>query len=1054
MYLSNPRTYDRRYTWMIACLAGLFFQLIAILSSAQPNMSVELKKPAAYESRTLPSEKTGNKKFTASRRFYNDLVSRFNYYFNANNKLNEALAKAKSVHVDDYTQLLSFYNYSLDETAKGQIDSIIYKCTAGILLHDLRSDWVDKLYLLMGKAYLYRKNFDSASTVFQYINYAFAPKDNGYDIPIGSNASNTNGVFTIATKENRSLWKKVSSFPPSRNESFMLQVRTYAEEDELTQASSLLELIRTDPNFPERLRADLHEMYAYVLYKEQAYEASADNLLLALPNAENSLEKARWEYLAAQMYGLAHKDDKAKLLFERSIIHTTDPLMEVYARMSIVSLAAGSQENAIQKNLDELLKMAKKDKYETYRDIIYYAAAQLELKRRNYDAAEKLLLNSVKYSVSNPLQKQLSFLLLGDMNYPLKNYSRSHSYYDSIQTALLKDEDRKRVEERKPALKIISQNQDIINREDSLQKLALMSAADREAFIKKLLKQLRKEKGLKDADAANVSFGNTLAGGAAATPADLFSNNTAEFYFLNASVKAKGNVDFKTRWGNRPNVDNWRRQTAVNNSLTTKTVSATGEKLPPGAAKKEPEKELSAEALTKDIPLTPKQIDSSNASIIRALLGNALTFQNQLEDYPSAIETYEELMRRFPGSSATEQALFNLVYCYKKTGDPAKADAVSAQLKNTFPSGKFVKQLNAAATVTNKKDDPAQKQYENIYGMFLAGKFEEAKEAKLQADKKFGKTYWTPQLLYIESIYYVKQKNDSVAIDRLQNIVNLFAKSPLAAKAATMIDVLKRRAQIENYLTNLKLDKPEDVLARGVDLNSTDLALLNANRRKDSINIPKQLNVAPKSLLDLSNTNTVSTAANIKIDSTSAPKQIKAAPPKSMVDLSNTNTISTAANIKIDSGTGVIPKGLTKLNLTNTAVAPATANKTYTFNASDTQYVVVILNNVDPIFVTESRNAFNRYNQDTYSDRQIEVNNRRISPQYTFLMIGPFVNANEAVTYVDRTKPLAKTRIVPWLTTDKYSFSMISNANMNILVSAQDVDGYNAFMQQVFPGKF
>jgi tetratricopeptide (TPR) repeat protein len=1021
MYLIKIRTYERRYTWMIACGLGLLFQLFAIHSSAQPNLSFELIKPKAYESRDLPSEKTGNKKFTMPRRLYNNTVSRFNYYFNANNKLNEILQHAKDVHVDDYTQLLSFYNYSLAETSKGQIDTIIYKTTAGILLHDLRSDWVDKLYLLMGKAYLYRRDFDSASNVFQYINYAFAPKDNGYDIPIGSNASNTNGVFTIATRENRSLWKRITSFPPGRNESFMWQVRTYIEQDELTEASSLLELIRTDPNFPERLRADLHEMTAYVLYKQQSYEGAADHLLLAVDNAATKQERARWEYLAGQLYQLANRSNKAIALFERAIQHTDDPLMEVYARMNIVGLASSSEGDAIQKNLDELLKMAKRDKYEDHRDIIYYAAAQLELKRKNYAAAQNLLLNSIRYSVNNPLQRQLSFLLLGDMNYPLKKYASSHKFYDSIQTVLLKEEDKNRVDERKPALKIISANQDIISREDSLQKLALLPVEEREAFIKKLLKQLRKEQGLKDG-AENVSFGNTLPGAANTQPVvDLFgSSNSADFYFLNTSLKARGSLDFKTKWGNRPNVDNWRRQTAVNNSLTTvNTATPTGEKRSTTTViKKAPD--LSGESLMANIPLTQSMVDSSNTAIVRALLNNAITFQNQLEDYPTAIETYEELLRRFPGNAAAEQALFNLAYDYRKTGDFARADALAAQLKQTYPSGKFTMQMNTAAAATSKKTDPAQKQYEDIYSLFLAGRFEEAKEAKLKADKQFGKNYWTPQLLYIESIYYIKQKDDSTAINRLQNIVGLFGKSPLAEKATTMIDVLKRRAQIEYYLTNLNLNKMDDIASRSVDLNETN-TVGNANRKRDSLNAPKELKAAPKVLADLSNTNPVSTAAVIKKDS------------------------STKA---------MVPKDLRKLDLTNAVTVAPVTNKTYNFNPNDTQYVVVVLNNVDPIFVTEGRNAFNRYNQDTYADQRIELYNRKINAQYTFLMFGPFANAKEAMNYIDRTRPLAKTRIVPWLTTDKYSFSMISNVNMSLLVEKQDVEGYHTFIQQVFPDKF
>lgn len=1020
MYRMKLRTYERKNYLVGIVSITLFLLLLSAVAEAQPNLSFEIKKPKKYETRTLPSERSAYSKFTAPKRFYNDLVSRFNYYFNANAKLNGLIDSAKGLYKDDYTQLLSFYNYSLDQTAQGEIDTIIYKCTAGILLHDLRSDWVDKLYLLMGKAYLYRKDFDSATHVFQFINYAFAPKDNGYDLPIGSNASNTNGVFTIATTEKNSLWKKMMRFPPSRNESFLLQARTYIEQGQLVEASSLLELIKADPNFPPRLQKDLDEMFAYVMYKQEQYKGSADHLIKALGNAANKLETARWEFLAGQLYEKARTDSQAITMYERSIRHTTDPLMEVYARLNIVSLATGKQENALQKNLDELLKMAKRDKYESNRDIIYYAAAELELKRKNYNAAQDLLLKSVKYSVNNPEQKQKSFLLLGDMNYARKHYSPSYKNYDSIQIVLLKEEDKLRVQERKPALKIISGNEDIISREDSLQKLAAMPEAERTVFLKKLLKQIRKEKGLKDMPNDPLSFGNTLPNNNASAPASLFGSNLSEFYFLNNSLKAKGIGDFKAKWGNRPNIDNWRRQTAVNSSLTSAPGANTPDQKKSGTATKEDPKDITLASLEKDLPLSNTQVDKSNDAIKKALLDNAVAFQNQLEDYPSAIEAYEELARRFPESSEMEQVLFNLAYCYRKNGQNARADSSSNLLKTAFSKSPLTTQLKNAENKPDKKTDPAMKQYENIYNMFLSGKFAEAKEAKIAADKQFGKTYWTPQLLYIESIYYIKQKDDSVAIDKLQNIVSLFAKSPLAEKAGTMIDVLKRRSQIENYLTNLTIEKPEEVVERRVDLYNTNTTGGEKVKRDSAISVPKQLQSGSKEL----------------------------------VNLSDTKTVSTAAVIKKDTLSGIPKMALKKLEVSNDTKGAIVNDMNYTFNATDTQYVAVVLDRVDPIFISEGRNAFNRYTQEAFSGQRIEVNTRKINGQYQFLMIGPFINAKEAITYIDRTKPLAKSRIVPWLTADKYSFSMISNHNMKILVSKEDVEGYHLFIQQVFPDKF
>src|ERR1700754_2615594 len=190
------------YLKKITSLA-LFFSAALSYSHAQPGTTVDLKKPQEYENRQLRSEKTSDKKISTPKRIMQNTFTHYNYFFNANNKLNQVIARAKASYQEDYTRLLPFYNYTLESTAqqKNDIDSVVYKCTAGILLHDLRNDWIDNLYLLLGKAYMFRKDFDSATQTFQSINYAYAPKDGGYDIPIGSNSSNTNGVFTIATKE-------------------------------------------------------------------------------------------------------------------------------------------------------------------------------------------------------------------------------------------------------------------------------------------------------------------------------------------------------------------------------------------------------------------------------------------------------------------------------------------------------------------------------------------------------------------------------------------------------------------------------------------------------------------------------------------------------------------------------------------------------------------------------------------------------------------------------------------------------------------------------------
>src|SRR4026209_879852 len=88
---------------------------------AQPTWTLDPfgkeKKPVQYEEKKLPSEKTGEKKFNAWRRFKQNTTSHYNYYFNANNKLNAVVERAIMDQKDDFSKLLPFYPYKLENTA-------------------------------------------------------------------------------------------------------------------------------------------------------------------------------------------------------------------------------------------------------------------------------------------------------------------------------------------------------------------------------------------------------------------------------------------------------------------------------------------------------------------------------------------------------------------------------------------------------------------------------------------------------------------------------------------------------------------------------------------------------------------------------------------------------------------------------------------------------------------------------------------------------------------------------------------------------------------------
>ncbi len=1044
----------------------LLLSFLFLFSHAQKGFEVELIKPKKYENRKLASEKTGNKKFNFPRKVYHNTTTHYNYYFNANNRLNDLVVRAKTSFKDDYSQLLSFYNYSLDVTSqdKSELDSIIYKCTAGILLHDLRNSWIDNMYLLLAKAYFYRKDQDSAGLTLQYLNYAYAPKEEGgYHIPIGSNASNDKGEFSIATVEKSSIWNKLTTRQPSRNESFIWQVRNHIEKNEFGEAAGVIEILRNDLNFPARLHTDLEEVLAYWFYKQKVYDSSAFHLNNALTEASTGQERARWEYLIAQMYQLDNKNEEAVEYYHRSIKHTTDPVMDVYARLNSIRINRSDNKNYMQENIDALHQMARRDKYENYRDIIYYAAASIELERKNFENAQDDLLKSVKYTANNPAQRSQSFLLLGDMNFDRKIYPVAYNFYDSVEVnALSNDPDRNRVNDRKPPLKIITENTVSITRQDSLQALAKMPAEQREAFIKKLARQLRRAQGLKDEEVESVNPAVMQ------QASDLFASTekSNDFYFYNASAKARGFSEFKSRWGQRPNTDNWRRQGAANRQNPGLAIIDTGAAANTANNTSGKTADISYEGLLQNVPLTDQQIAESNITVREALYTLAQTFLNKLEDYPSAIKAYEELLRRFPNNAYTEEILFNLANAYQKTGDKEKADFYKRALIASSPNGKLAKLIqNPALAKNNVQSGPATKKYEDIYNMFIEGNFERAKSEKKIADSIYGNSYWTPQLLFIESIYYVKQTEDSTAIKVLTNLTSLYSSNPMAERAKTMIDVLRRRKQIESDLAKLEITRNEDV-RKGMPVDNTIVTKPTNENAGTAIpkvdNNPKvnnPINVKPEPPAVKKDTvakpPVITEKPVVKKDTVAKLPAITEKPVVKKDTVAKLPAITEKPVVKKD--TVAAPPVAKKPDIKkDTAVAPPApiVVKNFTFVSTDPQYVVLLMDKVDEVYASEARNAFNRYNRERFYNQPIAMSSLKLDERFNMVLEGPFNDAKAAVNYIDEVRPVTGSRILPWLSANKYSFIIISNANLELLKTNKNMDAYQQLLREALPGKF
>jgi tetratricopeptide (TPR) repeat protein len=1055
-------------------LLGVFASLYLALR-AQDGVDYTLTKPKKFENRTLASETSNDgKKIKNSRRFIQNTVTHYNYYFNSNEKIKMILARAKASFKDDYTRLLPFYNYSLDATAaqKRELDSVIYKTTMGILIHDTRSDWVDNLYLLIGRTYYYKKDFDSAFITFQFINWAFSPKDKeGNDQPIGSNYNKDEGTSAdkVATREHPNIAQKVFSVPPSRNDALIWKARTYIARDQYAEAAGLIEILLHDPLFPPRLEPNLQEVRALWFYRQNINDSAAIYLEKALPAAENREETARWEYLIAQLYERTRDSYHSKIFYERAVNHTYNPILEIYARLNAIRQNRDSSENYIARNIAALEKMAHRDRYEPYRDIIWFTAAQMELERNNKPGAVADLRQCIKYSVgSTNNQRNKAFLQLANLSFEAKEYRNAKRFYDSLSLSaadMAALGDLSWLTDRKTALSTLVHQLDVLDRQDSLQRIAALPQTQRDAYIRKLVRTLRKQQGLRD-EADSNAIGNSPIVNNNAVP-DLFASGGAatDWYFDNAGLKAKGYSDFKTKWGNRPNVDNWQVAALARNNIGARVGNRAIPDLSDSAARALPAgNTVDFKTLLGHLPLTPEKMKISMDSVEAALFSLGRTYQDGITDYPNAINSYDSLLDKFPETRRREESLFNLYYCYLKLGDEANARRVLGLLNQKYPNGAFTNRLNhpdSAENGVNSVKTKATLQYEKVYNDFIEGQFGQAIDEKRVADSLYGDKYWTPQLLYIESVYFIRTRQDAQARTILTGITTKWPKTPMAAKAATMLDVLNRRRQIEDYLTRLQVTRavdddtvtvtPQiDTAAQNAVNRRPRLVRNDSNMLVRNIPIPGKPSAGPGDKLkaDTASLNKINMDAGRLANLHHLQDSLQQAMLKASADSLQ------AAILKRKSDS--IAAAVKKLQADSIQLAAKlhNLNSAFTLTPDQGHSVIMVMDKVDPVYVSEAANAFSRYNTEMFYSKFYKTENASLSDSLKLMIISKFANAGEALDYMKNMKSVAPREIVPWLPAGKYSFLIISNSNLELLLSNKDMNAYRKFLQAAYPGTF
>ena len=611
------------------------------------------------------------KKNTGIRRTYHNLTSRYNVFFNGNESYKAGMLSIKENLQDDYSNILNVFIY--DDASAGnavsQMQRAEKKASKLIKKHSITAkpkrkkgkqtqkdkdfnnrkeynNWVDDAYLLMGKAFFIEKNYKSAEENFLWIISEYPKMETKYDAQI---------------------WL----------------ARTYIQTKDYSKALDYLQRSEAEKNFPEaRLNKELFSTYADYYLKQKRYTEALPWLKLSLEEKEKKFYKRRYKYIIAQIYQLNGEQKKAYDTYQEVIRMRPPYEMEFSAKIQRATLFDNKTGDS-REIRKQLSKMLKDEKNKDYRDQIYYALADIDMKEKLEPDAIRNYQLSAFTSVSNNAQKGLSYLALADIYFGKLDYVVAKAYYDStIMNLSKKHPEYDRISNKSKNLVELVSYVETIQMQDSLLHLANMSSSDRNKIIEKIIQDIKDEEQRlaeearqHQLDMAQYNENNR--------PGNNNTNAGGKWYFYNPAAIGMGQADFARKWGDRRLEDNWRRK---NKAIVEFDVMAEdGEGLENDSTQQKVDKK-SKDYYLSQLPLTDSAQVAANQKIEEALFALARVYREQFVDYDKSIETYLELLKRFPNTGYKLDAYFQLYQLYELQKQTDKANYYKQLILKEYPN--------------------------------------------------------------------------------------------------------------------------------------------------------------------------------------------------------------------------------------------------------------------------------------------------------------------------------------------------------------------------------
>ena len=783
-------------------------------------------------------------------KFYHNTTAYYNGYFNAREIIKVSDKEYKRATPEDFTVLIPVNRYPNEEESKGffpEMNRAIDKTSTVISKHampnvkkgrDAKEEygkWMDENWLVMGISYFYKREYEPAIEKFEYIVKMYPKDESKYyaklwlaktyiemgdfpkafsylnEIEVEKSAKQIKEEKQKNTKERRKKYKKRKKKKVNKRSSIK---RTKQREEAQEERSFLVE-------FPEKLSADYFATIADFHLRRNQFKEAVEFLDSAIHYEKTKKLRVRYNFIQAQLHQELGSFPLASEKYTYVIKKSSSYQMVFYSKINRALSASSKDRGALK---EELIDLAKDEKYIEFRDQIYYALANIELQDYHKEEGVDYLEQSAASPPSNPKQKAKTFKTLADVYFEDKEYVFAQKYYDSTLLALdAKNPDFNDIKERNESLTRLVSYINTIELKDSMLMLGSLTEKQRRDKIEEILYKEKIER-IEEERVNNIDQGGDNA------PTVMQQTTLGEkgsFWIYNETTKASGIKSFKAVWGNTVLEDNWRRSNK-SQSLASEVADVNNSPIV---------SDNEIDAFLKQVPVSEEEIKTANISILNANYLSGLIYTNILKNNSEAIKSFKDNKKRFHPDPKITPSLYQLYIIYQNLNQRDDEISVKNFILENYPKSKEAKIIldpNYASKLQKGKGE-FEKSYEEAYNLVELKSYS-ASLAKINALLKEEENPYQCQLLYLKSKVLSDLDKKTELDSALQKLVDNCSNTPLGDIAEKALGKLRNQRLAKEESNEVVFTKDEKsvhyfcvVVPITQDLNKIKIALSNFN---------------------------------------------------------------------------------------------------------------------------------------------------------------------------------------------------------------------------------